>query len=290
MCSGDVYADVPTELGYRRGMAKTTVAAMALMLTAAAAHADGAEAFDEKNVCRPERSNATVYVVPPLDEVAISAKVEADCRHLSSAKKSLKASEACQRWRNEAAASIEHNRAARKSAIALRDANAKKLAECVDRERRAHDERAVARKAEEDTRKADEERKIAEATAKRERIEALLSSKPTVRLALSAMICVSKTERTAALRAIADEKKYARIGGVQNMSKIYDLQMEVRAADRHAAWLGGEMKKRKVTAIKCGDSTVKQIAACIRGAADDARCLVDEIAGPLLVVGQVELE
>ena len=50
-----------------------------------------------------------------------------------------------------------------------------------------------------------------------------------------------------------------------------------------------ELRTRKTTAIRCGDQTVRQVAKCIRAAPGEAACLVDAIAGPLEVVGVIEL-
>ena len=173
-------------------------------------------------------------------------------------------------------------RAARKAAISRRDATAAALAACIERERGAYLERDTARRGE-------DERKAAAGAAERERVERLMNSAPMVRLALSAMVCVTNSERADALRAIADEKKYSRIGGVQNNSKIYDLQQQVRQSDQQTALLVGDLKKRKTTAIKCADPTVKQIVACLHAAAEDAPCLVDSVAGPLEVTRAIEL-
>lgn len=259
------------------------------MLTVSIVRADVADAppFNEEYVCRNERTNARIAAdrvtgTPAPDQAAMSAHVEKQCRELASATKGRKGREACQRWRDQAVAEAENMRAARKANIATRDASAKTMADCVDKERQAHRARV-------DARIAEEERKAAEEADKRDRIEKLMNSAPTVRRALSALTCVAKGDRTAALRAIADEKKYARIGGVQNLSKTYDLQQEVAAADRRTAWLSGELRKRKTTAIKCGDPTVKQIATCISLAVEDDRCLVDEVAGALQVSRAFEL-
>lgn len=274
-----MYTGVP---GYRRGMKRWAFIGI-MLLTASIARADNEPPFDEGYVCHDERSIATSAANraarPPSDAAAV-AHVERARRDLDGA---TKGRAQYKRWLDEAVAELKNVRAARTADIARRDTSARKLAECVEGERRNYAARAAVQAAE-------EERKANDKRVEIDRIERLMGSVPTVRLALSALVCLTKNDRTDALRAIADEKKYARIGGVQNNTKIYGLQQEVRAADQRTAFFLGELRKRKVTAIKCGDPTVRQIATCIRAAADEAPCLAAEVAEPLQAVRVIELD
>jgi hypothetical protein len=277
-----MYAGVP---GYRRGMKLIPAAGvLLLMLSVASADSPSNPAFDERDVCLNERgraNGAADQVRAPRSEAWALAGVERARRDLAAATND-RARAQYKRRLDEAVAQLESVRAATIADIAKRDETARQLSECVERERRAFLEEAAARSAE-------AERKANEQRAQRERIEKLMSSKPTVQLVLSAMVCVAKNDRASALRAIADEKKYARIGGVQDNAKIYELQQAVRESDQRAASLGRELKQRKSTAIKCGDPKVTQLATCITRPIEDGPCLVDDIAGPLQVVQAFEL-
>lgn len=236
--------------------------------------------FDEQYVCRNERSSAhaAAQVTPAPNDAAAVAGVERARRDLARA---TKGRDKYKQWLDEAVAQLEAVRAAWRTSIARRDASARTLAECIDAERSAYLARAAAKQAE-------KQRRAEEETAKRERVEKLMSSKPVVQLALSALVCVTNNERAGALRAIADEKKYARLGGVQNNTKIYELQQSIRESDQRVARFSRELKTRNASATRCSDPKVRQVATCITAAIEDGPCLVDDVKGPLQVVRVIE--
>jgi hypothetical protein len=255
-------------------------AACALVLLPTVARAD--DVFDERQVCTSKRVDADglarAVAEGPINNKFRVERVEQARRDLAAAKK----------WRDkykreldEAVADLEAARAQWRQVALKRDEAAKALGECVVRERAEFDARVEARRV------AAQEKADAE-SKRRERVVALVSDRPTMQVALSAMICVETVERAAALREIAAEKKYARVGGVQNNSKLYELQRQVRSHDeRKLEWQKG-LKVRKLKALGCALATVRPVVECILQPVDAPSCAESPTMDPFDLAKLIE--
>ena len=105
-----------------------------------------------------------------------------------------------------------------------------------------------------------EEEKKQAAEEKAGLLKAFLENPKAVRLMLSARLCAGQERRKRAMAEIAQEKKYARIGGALNLSKLRELQDEVRTADIIVAQSNLGLKQEKAKPLSCAQEAVQQAA------------------------------
>lgn len=246
----------------------------AAVLSPALVHADP-NGFDESRVCREERSAAAQAARTPVparpDDVEATARVERARSDLARAKDKQSRTVA-KITLDDAIVHLENVRAEWRRKASSRELTAAALKECVARERGAFDTRAEADRAEAQRRAEESQRQADKETKERERIKSLMGHRPTLQVAISAKLCVDAGGRATALREIAAEKKYARIGGVQNMSKLYELQQDVRDYDERKVVWQRTLKQLKLKALGCKASDVKPLAVCIQQATEEPAC------------------
>lgn len=79
-----------------------------------------------------------------------------------------------------------------------------------------------------------------------------------------AIFCYTKNLRNVALAEIAKEKKYARIGGMVNKVKLYNLQQAIRWADETEAEERKNLKGyRRVVPLGCNNASVAAVTQCL---------------------------
>ncbi len=84
-----------------------------------------------------------------------------------------------------------------------------------------------------------------------------------------ATVCIGRETKSAALTEIAKERKYARLGGMVDKEKLYELQQRVRWADEHAEADAKAIKTWKVKPLPCSSRLVREIITCKH---DSDRC------------------
>jgi len=103
----------------------------------------------------------------------------------------------------------------------------------------------------------------------------LLKSKQSHQVAWSAYVCGWQMQRAAALKEIATEHKYARIGGAVDLRAIHDLQDSVRECDEAIESGRDELRALKVALLPCSTKPVRRIGLCVYtgdGAPGEAEC------------------
>lgn len=83
------------------------------------------------------------------------------------------------------------------------------------------------------------------------------------RLAWSANLCGALDMKAKQIAGIAQEKKYARYGGVVDATKIKGFQDWIRAADIRTERSKAALKQLKVKPLSCKDAKVAAIGNCI---------------------------
>jgi hypothetical protein len=136
------------------------------------------------------------------------------------------------------------------------------------------------RKAAEDRRRAEEDQRRAEEAAEEEAKRAFYAEREALRkdpaahvLMASAALCFFADARKHNLAQIAQEKKYAQLGGVFDKVKMYELQNNVRRSDEGTVAAKKLLGKRKAKA--CTDKEVRLLDDCYRAAylgQDDEKC------------------
>lgn len=98
--------------------------------------------------------------------------------------------------------------------------------------------------------------------------EAIRNDKTLMSAIFGASLCTYKDRRAAYLAEVAKEKKYARIGGMVNKVKLYNLQLAVRRMDEKEAEERKTMRDYKgLVPQPCSAIAVKRLRAC-RGDVD----------------------
>jgi len=120
------------------------------------------------------------------------------------------------------------------------------------------------------------------ATAEREEriaksAKALADTQKAAQWILSALICGEMAARAETMSSIAKERRYSKIGGVINLSRMSELQDDVASHDDSIRSARAALKGRKLPGLPCKDKTVRLFAACL---ADDPRpaCTGEEAA------------
>jgi len=141
---------------------------------------------------------------------------------------------------------------------------------CLNNARRDYDARLRAyqerqrREKEEDRRAEETRRRIDEAAAAVDaQIDKLSQDATEMRVAYSTQLCTYRRERQDTLREIARQKKYARIGGVENLSDLYALQQTIREIDEKISGLVSDMIQKRFKPLPCSSSKVAALLACM---------------------------
>lgn len=96
------------------------------------------------------------------------------------------------------------------------------------------------------------------------KLAAMREDPDTLRVAMSATICEYQQLRREDLTLIAEERRYAKIGGVIDMQRIHDLQDNIRSYDSVIDMFNRGLKARRLKAMSCKISDVASAASCIR--------------------------
>lgn len=111
--------------------------------------------------------------------------------------------------------------------------------------------------------KAAERRQAAEAAADGARVSGNAHDPKIGTVALSGAICFNGSVRAAALREIAQQKKYSKVGGALDLGAIRDQQNFVREADEGDASIRRTMTRLHFKALSCSDVRVRPVVACL---------------------------
>ncbi len=103
----------------------------------------------------------------------------------------------------------------------------------------------------------------AEKAADEARMREHLADAKWMQIALSAWICHNADERKANVAEIATQRKYARVGGVVNLSSLQDLQDEIRAADENIAKARSALSSFRVKPLSCKSPMVFSVLTCV---------------------------
>jgi len=141
---------------------------------------------------------------------------------------------------------------------------------CLNNARRDYDVRERAyqdrlrREKEEDRRAEETRRRSDEAIAAvNAQVEKMSRDATEMHVAYSAQLCIYRRERQDTFREIAQQKKYARIGGVENVNDLYTLQQDIREKDEKISGLLADMAQKHFKALPCSSSKVAALLACM---------------------------
>ncbi len=113
-----------------------------------------------------------------------------------------------------------------------------------------------------DKREAEDSEQLKADRARLAQVEAVRQSPRLMSVAFGAAICAARQVRSASIAEIAKEKKYARIGGYENKSKLYELQRRIRWADEQEAAERAAAKGAHIAPFPCTNGEVKTAIAC----------------------------
>ena len=82
-------------------------------------------------------------------------------------------------------------------------------------------------------------------------------------IVLSGALCYYQGQRVRGLHEIAEQRKYAKIGGAINYTAIWQAQMFIRRQDKRIAAVRAEMRASKVRPLPCNKGEVYNLANCI---------------------------
>jgi hypothetical protein len=115
-------------------------------------------------------------------------------------------------------------------------------------------------------REAEMKRQAAEDAADDAEDEAIRNNPKAMAAIFGAEICLAQSQRKAVLDEIAKQKKYARIGGVENRLSLLQLQNTIRRADelieKERSLIKTEPLYRRVKPSPCSDAAVKLLVFC----------------------------
>lgn len=94
-------------------------------------------------------------------------------------------------------------------------------------------------------------------------IEARLEDPAYLAAGWSSVRCYWLAEKADAVKELATEKRYARLGGVIDARKNYGLQLWARKADEHAAEAAQQLRAMNVAPLDCRQPHMKTISACV---------------------------
>lgn len=79
---------------------------------------------------------------------------------------------------------------------------------------------------------------------------------------LSALACEAEIRKAAALEGIREEREASKIAGVVNNARLYALQQAAYSGGKEANAYRAELRRRKLKATRCDDTTVRTMVAC----------------------------
>ena len=91
------------------------------------------------------------------------------------------------------------------------------------------------------------------------------------RIAASARLCELKNDREGYVTEIAKRRRYSSLGGVDDVTVLYDLQQSVRDSDDQIAEWKSRLRASKIKPIPCGNEVIKAIVSC-NAATDSGAC------------------
>lgn len=192
-----------------------------------------AESFDPLSVCHDERQTADSSKVPDAANTAaidrLIREAENGLKHARSEQERLQQRAILKELQAQRAEVVKDHELARRR----QDADAAILESCIS--------------------KAEAEDRV---------LQARLASPANRQRAVSSAVCLLDDYRSAMLKEIATEKRYSKIGGVQNNLKLLQLQNRIRTIDEYANTLRRSAKSWKVTLLKCNAKYVQPIIAC----------------------------
>jgi len=93
-------------------------------------------------------------------------------------------------------------------------------------------------------------------------VQKVLNDKVGWQRAMSAYLCTLKKERAGYLKELATRRKYARLGGVEDMNEVYEIQQSIRSNDEEAAARLQQMVEAKAKPLSCTDRVVRDVLRC----------------------------
>jgi hypothetical protein len=138
-------------------------------------------------------------------------------------------------------------------------------------------EREQREKREKETQAAALEAAQAKAQAEADALtEKMKSDRKIMSAVFGLALCQQQAARATALAEISKEKKYSRIGGVESMRKLYELQQDVRSADEATAQIRAFLRTYEGVRPKaCASREVKALLACTGDEDLPATCTAD---------------
>lgn len=113
------------------------------------------------------------------------------------------------------------------------------------------------------------------------------------RLIFSARICLGENTRDYALSKIAEEKKYSKVAGSVNLSRLEDLKNDLMDADKDIADFKALVRQMKTRPLGCKEPTLTAVIECSptrliplgEHSEDGNACDADEMQGMLRLLG-----
>jgi len=137
-------------------------------------------------------------------------------------------------------------------------------------------EQARAAQAEKEAARAEEQREFDRLTEERSKADLERQRDPKIMsIAASAQLCWAMDERAEALKAIAEEQRYAKRAGVVNLSSLQTSKTDLREAEESIASNKAIMKKQKWAALSCKDPLVVSVKKCLPADVLDVRQKAD---------------
>jgi hypothetical protein len=97
-----------------------------------------------------------------------------------------------------------------------------------------------------------------------EKVARLNQDPTTLSTVLSARICSAQKQRANTVAEIATQRSYTRkVGGVVDLSELYDLQQRVRGLDRLMAEDRAALSRGRSRPRSCGEPKIRRVAACV---------------------------
>lgn len=143
-----------------------------------------------------------------------------------------------------------------------RDLEQRRAANAAQKAEEEHQRERAREQAREQAARDAEAQRIADAAraAAEEHQRALLADPGNVFILRGAALCVDREIRRRALGEIAAEKKYARVGGILDKQKVYDLQQRLRWADEQEADHKRSFAGQRIA--PCSQPKVQLITSC----------------------------
>lgn len=109
----------------------------------------------------------------------------------------------------------------------------------------------------------EEESRLRSEAERRKELIARLRADPRFRdVEFARRICEAKRQRTDAIAEMRTEKRYARVGGVESLTKVYSLQNDVRDADEEIRAVRAEARSVHAKVPGCEIMAVRDAISC----------------------------